>query len=545
MTFAVSENSPLSSITATSLGLLSVDPQRTPSQIEPVTSQVATDAVSLSQFVQQAMELAQSARADWQAKPLKSRLRIVHAIRLEIGRAPRVLAESVGRPNLGETLAAEVLPLADACRFLELNAGAILRERTVSRRGRPSWLWGTRVRIRREPFGVVLVIGPANYPLMLPGIHALQALVAGNVVLLKPSAGGVSAARTLVELARSKGLPSGALQVLPPSPDAVFMAVQRGVHKVVLTGSAAAGRSVGREAAAHLVPSILELSGCDAVFALEDADPERVSDCLLFGLTLNQGQTCIAPRRVFASDSMANAIIDRLLQKLSHRSQSMANSGESNHGVIPIQTAKQVAEVIDAARVEGAQLRTEAISGMGDERCLTQIAILDKVSPEMEVVRSDLFAPVVSFLRVKDEAQALDWSRHCPFALGASVFGSSPHCHQFARRIDAGCVVINDLIVPTADPRVPFSGRRMSGHGTTRGAAGLEEMTQLKAIVVPRRWFRPHLSEPTPVDVDVMEQLIRIEHAGSIGARLSAVPRMLASTFLQWKYRQSNRTRPS
>ena len=96
---------------------------------------------------------------------------------------------------------------------------------------------------------------------------------------------------------------------------------------------------------------------------------------------------------------------------------------------------------------------------------------------------------MVSFLRVRDETQALAWYRKCPFSLGASVFGSRQKCQRFANQIDAGIVVINDLIAPTADPRVPFGGRHQSGFGVTRGVAGLEEMTQLKTVISSRNCF--------------------------------------------------------
>ena len=95
------------------------------------------------------------------------------------------------------------------------------------------------------------------------------------------------------------------------------------------------------------------------------------------------------------------------------------------------------------------------------------------------------------------------------------------------------------MIVPTADPRVPFGGRGQSGHGMTRGEAGLLEMTQLKTIVSTRRWFKPHLQTPTPVDADVLEQLIRIEHAAGVWQMLTAVPQMIKTTLAQLKFRKT------
>jgi len=451
---------------------------------------------------------------------------------------PRSLAAAVGRENIAETLAAEVLPLLDACRFLENEATRILKATRASRRSRPTWLWGTSVELIPEPLGVVLVIGCSNYPLMLPGIQALQAVAAGNCVLVKPAANCSLGMLALIDLAESVGLPAGVMQVLPESPDAAATAISSGVDKVFLTGSATTGQAVSRQLAASTTPAVMELSGCDAVFVLNDADPELVSDCLVLGLTLNRSQTCMAPRRVFASDAMTDRIIPLLKQQLDARANATEIGrldGEAGH-----RTMRFVAEKIQEAISAGAQLVHGSLSPRGDQTELSGVAILDLVTSDMSVARTDLFAPVISFLRVADEEEALREHVQCPLVLSASVFGSTARCQLFARRIHAGCVTINDLIVPTADPRVPFGGRGQSGHGMTRGAAGLLEMTRLKAIVSTRPWFKPHLQSPTPLDADVLAQLIQLEHSVSALRSLRIVPGLIHSMLAQLEFRKSS-----
>ena len=114
-------------------------------------------------------------------------------------------------------------------------------------------------------------------------------------------------------------MPNHLIQVLPEVADAATLVIRQGIDKVFLTGSATTGQAVSRELAESATPSVLELSGCDAVFVLDDADPNLVSDCLLFGLTLNSSQTCMAPRRVFAGDQQADEILRLLKSKLSKR----------------------------------------------------------------------------------------------------------------------------------------------------------------------------------------------------------------------------------
>lgn len=483
--------------------------------------------------VRSQLKIARTAQADWAAVSLPSRLKILKKLRLLIAADPRALANTVDRDNLAETLAAEVLPLLDACRFLETEATRILREKTVGQRGRPMWLWGNSVVLRPEPLGVVLIIGPSNYPLMLPGIQLLQAIAAGNAVLVKPAANGSHAMQTLVSMAVSAGLPEGLIQVLPESSEAATEAIRGGVDKVFLTGSANTGRAVSRELAESATPSVMELSGCDAVFILDDADLNLVSDCLVFGLTLNNSQTCMAPRRVFANNQQADEILRLLKLKLATRTSVSDRQTDSSHRAISFAATK-----IREAIANGAKLVFGSITNATE---VSGVAILDHVTSDMSITQADIFAPVLSFIRVESAEQALRENSKCPYALSATVFGSPARCQQFARLIPAGCVVINDMIVPTADPRVPFGGRGMSGHGITRGEAGLLEMTQPKAIVATRRWFKPHLQSPTTADADVMEQLIRLEHAAHPLQSLLAVPKMFKATMEQMKIRRSQR----
>lgn len=502
--------------------------------------------------VQRQCETARVAQKAWSALQVKSRLAILRKLRFKIASNPRDLAALILRQNLAETLAAEVLPLLDACRFLELEAVNILREKAVPQRGRPKWMWGNSLFLRPEPLGVVLIIGPSNYPLMLPGIQILQAIAAGNSVLIKPAVACSQSIERLVELALSVGLPPGVIQVLPESPEAATVAIREGVDKVILTGSANTGRAVSRELAESTTPSVMELSGCDPVFVLEDADLKLVSDCLLFGLTLNHGRTCMAPRRVFAKHSQVDEILRHLRASLRKRDElkscqwnepGKSETADQNRLSTEIRLLNSASpqgrvtqRMIDDAVSAGAKLVCDSRAPC-DPSLDPGITILDHVNSSMSVAQADLFAQVLSFIRVESDTQALMEDQNCPFSLCASVFGSESRCQEFARLINSGCVVINDMIVPTADPRVPFGGRFLSGHGKTRGPAGLVEMTQLKAIVVPRRWFKPHLLETTKADAAVLDQLIRLEHAASPFQGLMAVPKMIKATIRQRQLR--------
>lgn len=390
--------------------------------------------------------MIRGAQAAWAAKPLGHRLHAVCAIRHGIAGSAARLVEAIRRDTArteAEILSAEIVPLAGACRFLEREAPRLLATRRLGADGRPVWLAGVESEVRREPLGLVLVIGPSNYPLFLPGVQTVQALAAGNAVLWKPGRGGLAAAAAFASLAFRAGLPAGLLAVLPEDPEAAREAIAAGVDKVLLTGSSATGRDVLGQLAGTLTPAVLELSGCDPVFVLPGADLDRVARAVRFGQTLNGGTTCIAPRRVFAPRELASQLEKRL----------------------------------------------DGLTGVS----LTPIGSIDEAL--MEAARS-------------------------PYALGASIFGPEEEAVALAGRVRAGVVVVNDVIVPTADPRLPFGGRGESGFGVTRGAEGLLDLTVPKVVAVRRGRRLPHLEDPHPADAALFRAYLSLAHASGPRARL-------------------------
>lgn len=386
----------------------------------------------------------------WAAVSLKERLEVVRRFRHEL--AARA-ADFQSKPEL---LVAQWLPLADAARFLEKEAPYILASQRLAANGRPFWMRGVEIEQIREPFGVVLIIAPSNYPYFLPGVQVLQALTAGNAVVLKPGCNGRPAALELQEMLETAGLPPELLVVLDESPAAAEQMIVQGVDKVVLTGSAETGRVVLKELAPHLTPCTMELSGDDPVIVRADADLELVAKALNFGMTLNRGKTCIAPRRIFVARQVSAALENRLPEGIR---------------CTPFDTDDE------AVRLAGAS----------------------------------------------------------PFALGASVFGQEPAASELARRIRAGVVVVNDMIVPTADPRLPFGGRGDSGFGVTRGAEGLRDLTVIKTIVTRRGGWRPHLESQKPGDAELFCAYIEVAHGGSIIHKPGAVMKLLRALFRRMK----------
>jgi acyl-CoA reductase-like NAD-dependent aldehyde dehydrogenase len=481
----------------------------------PRPSQVALPAEDVVNVTQE-IALARQAQAAWAAQPLKQRLALVRRVRQLIPEHIAELAAPIhpGRRSLVETLAAELMPLADACRFLERNARSILRPYRLGVFSRPAWLFGLRSEVRREPFGVVLIIGPGNYPLFLTASQTMQALVAGNAVILKPGVGGGAVARVFASLLEKAGVDPRLVRVLPETAEAAKQAIAGGVDKVILTGSARTGALVLAQLAPQLVPSAMELSGYDAVFVQPDADLDLVARAVGFGFRLNHGETCIAPHRVFVPPELAPELRKRL--------EALGPEFLTRPSTTP--AAAQAARLVTDALQKGAELVAGRL--LPDNQGITPLVVA-KATPDMPLVRDESFAPVLSIIEVRNEEEALAAAAQCPFALGASIFGSEKSARALADKIRAGGVTINDMIAPTADPRLPFGGRGHSGFGLTRGREGLLEMTTVKVVMVRRGKADWHLDGPHPEDAALFEAFLRAGHSPRWWQRLGAWLRVL------------------
>jgi acyl-CoA reductase-like NAD-dependent aldehyde dehydrogenase len=467
--------------------------------------------VSLSLPQPDVLQQARTAQRGWAQTTLRKRLVILRRGRHRIARTALHIAQSVPceqpgalHRNVADTLVSEVLPLAEACRFLEREADWILAGQRLSTHTRPFWLRRVVVETSREPLGVVLIIAPANYPLFLPGVQALQALAAGNAVLWKPAVGGLAAAEALRDVLVSSGLDPALLQLLDEPPQAAVDAIAAGVDKVFLTGSAATGAAVLSQLAAHHTPAVMELSGCDAAFVLPGASIERVAVALAFGLRLNGSATCMAPRRLFLVGDHPG-----LLPAMIDLCQTLPNVP------LPAGIRNQLADLLEDARRRGASVMTNG-----------GFTLIGKATPDMRIAQSDLFAPVLSVFEVADTEAAVAAHAPCPYALTAAIFGPEDEARALASRLPVGTVLINDLIVSTADPRVSFGGRKASGFGVTRGREGLLEMTVLKTVVVQRsRDLRPYRST-TPAYQPFFAAYLEAVHGGSWRERSNAWRRL-------------------
>jgi acyl-CoA reductase-like NAD-dependent aldehyde dehydrogenase len=476
--------------------------------------------------VTESVERCRRQQQAWSQLPISGRLQVARSLRhllvTECDALCTAVEQDINKP-IEETLAGEVIPLAAACKFLEKNARRILRSRKVSVFSRPLWLWGQSDVVHRRPRGIVGIIGTWNYPLILNGVQLLQALVAGNGVLWKPSELGRSSARVLFGLLERAGCPAGLVELLPATREAGRELANADIDHVVFTGASTTGRVLAENLGRRLISSTMELSGCDAMFVLDDADIALASQAAWFGATLNRGQTCLATRRVFVQRKCYDAFLDALGQYVA-RSQPMRLALASQ-----VQQAEQLAR--DAVS-EGARLLRPLPGDAADAdgRSYLPTAIVD-ARPEMAICLEAVFAPVLAVLPFDAEADVEKLDDCCPYGLGASVFSGDPRrAARVAARLHAGNVMTNDVIVATAHPATPLGGFGESGWGVTQGAEGLLEMTVPQTISTRSGNSRPHYGVAcgTPVFTEqILRGLLQWSHGATFSQRLGGLRRLL------------------
>jgi acyl-CoA reductase-like NAD-dependent aldehyde dehydrogenase len=477
-----------------------------------------------------------AAQRAWAARPLHDRLAVVRRLRHTVAEhADRLClctTQDVGR-SADEVLGTDVLPTADALRFLERHGARILRPRRVPGRFRPWWLFGERETVYRRPIGVVGTIGTWNYPILLNAVPIAQALAAGNGVLWKPSELSATVSEAIHTVFLAAGFPPDLFARLPATREAGAQLLEADVDHVLFTGSVEVGRKIAVRCAERLIPTTLELSGCDALFVLGDADPGLAAKAAWYGATLNLGQTCLAVRRAFVHRSRHDAFVDAL--------RPLAAPARTEPLALMSQATQAERLVGDAVKRGAAVLGSDELPTALDEPPRFRPTVLVGASPEMAVCREASFAPLLAVILFDDEAELLAHAEMNDLGLGASVFTSSPQrAMKLAEQLRVGSVSVNDVIVGTAHPAVPFGGVRHSGWGVTRGEEGLLGMTVPQVVTVRAGKFRPHYG-PTddPAIGATLRGLLAWGHAARGRDRRAGLRRMVRGL---WKYLSGART---
>lgn len=348
----------------------------------------------------------------------------------------------------------------------------------------PSNLPGRENQCIRVPVGLVAVISPWNFPLLLSLRAVLPALAMGNSVVVKPDINSsVIGGYLIVELLKQAGLPEGVCTLaLGGVPVGQRLVEHPQVDMIAFTGSTAAGREIGQVCGRMFKKAALELGGNNAFVVLDDANIEGASSCAAWGSFLHQGQICMQAGRHIVHESVADAYVEALSARANNLAVGNPNKEQVHMGpIINDRQADRVMRLIEESVAMGAKV----VCGGTREGSYITATVITHITPEMPIFKEEIFGPVAPVMTFSSDEEAIVLANDTQYGLAASVQGGDmARAKRIAKGINAGMVHINDQTVNN-EYQVPFGGMKSSGNsGRFGGPANMEEFTERKWVSI-------------------------------------------------------------
>ncbi len=470
----------------------------------PVTSQtIGTLPILDADALRAAAARARAAQPAWEALGVKRRALLmrawIDALWMRDHELVAVLRRETGKTYhdaIGELFSTDVIAI-----YYAQHAARILRPY----RGTPIFPIIQRVDVEYRAHGVVGMIAPWNYPLLNIAFELVAALVAGNAVLVKPSELTPYTALFIIDMLHRVGVPKDVVQIVPGdgTTGAALVDVVDYVH---VTGSTATGRKVAMRAAERLIPYSLELGGKAPMIILRDADLDLAATATLVGALQNAGQACVAIERVYVEAPIYEQYLERLRH---HAAKLKIGTGGDGYGIHVgsmeherelLRTERQLADALakGARLVYGGKRRPD----LGP--LFFEPTILADVDHTMDVMTKETFGPIIPVMHVRDGDEAVALANDSDYGLSSAIYTRDlAGGRALARRIQAGDVAINRVLINVTTAGMPSGGVKDSGIGRRNGAPGLLRFVTTHAVMTDKLVFNP----PTLAVLDPITRL--------------------------------------
>jgi succinate-semialdehyde dehydrogenase/glutarate-semialdehyde dehydrogenase len=473
------------------------DPKRIVS-INPATGEPLGEVPDMdADLVQSAVDKARAAQQVWAQMPIEARCKRVGAFAdLLMERAESVLGliSAEGGKTRQEALTTEVAVVADLTRHFCRHAPKLLAPEPIPlhlMKHRGSYL-------HYVPRGVVGIIAPWNFPFGIPMGEVIMALIAGNAAVLKPSEVTPLIALEAKRLHDDCGLPDDLFQVVTGRGATGAALIDSGIDFCVFTGSVATGRKVAAACGERLIPCTLELGGKAPAVVCADADLERTARAIVWGGFANSGQICCSVERVYAH----RAVHDELVERIVKETQALRQGDPASEVDVGAMTWDRQVSIVEALIESAVDRGAHVVAGgrrVAGPGMFHQPTVLTGCTQDMDVMRKEIFGPVIPIMRVDTEDEAVQLANDSHLGLLAYVFTRDrAKGKRLAERIEAGTVMINDVLNTYGCPETPWGGVKESGIGRTHSEIGLRDLCQVRHVnydrIAPKKelWWYPY-----------------------------------------------------
>lgn len=447
--------------------------------INPVNNQLVESFSALSDdAVQEKLNLSkESFYGFWKSITIQERanyiLKIGQKLRQDQEFYASLITLEMGKPI--KQSVAEIEKCAWLCQYFAEHAAEFLQDKIIKTEYQKSY-------VRYEPLGAILGIMPWNFPFWQVFRFGIPAVLAGNVLLLKPAPNVPKCSLAMEHLFDEVIGQKGIFQTLFADIEQVEGIIQHPIIKgIALTGSDRAGASVAAQAGAAIKKCVLELGGSDAFIVLDDANLEKAAQIGVQSRMNNAGQTCIAAKRFIVHEQVAERFIKLLKENIKKLIISDPIFKDTDIGPMARPDLLDKLETqVNQSIAQGASI---LLNGGRKNGNFFQPMILGNLNPGMPAYKEELFGPVISLFVAKNDEEAIFIANDSEYGLGAAIWSEDiARAEDIAKRLEAGAIVINDFV--KSDPRLPFGGVKRSGFGRELAEEGIKEFVNVKTIVI-------------------------------------------------------------